>query len=49
MDRHQQNSVHQYHNGGVWPFVGGFWIMALARLGLRENAWSELAQLARAN
>jgi len=49
MDRHQQNSVHQYHNGGVWPFVGGFWIMALARLGLREKAWSELAQLARAN
>jgi len=49
MDRHQQNSVHQYHNGGVWPFVGGFWVMALARLGLREKAWSELAQLARAN
>jgi glycogen debranching enzyme len=49
MDRHQQNSVHQYHNGGVWPFVGGFWIMALARLGLREQAWSELVQLARAN
>ncbi|HKW82799.1 MAG TPA: glycoside hydrolase 100 family protein [Burkholderiaceae bacterium] len=49
MDRHQQNSVHQYHNGGVWPFVGGFWVMALARLGLHEKAWSELVQLARAN
>ena len=29
MERHQQNLVHQYHNGGIWPFVGGFWVMAL--------------------
>jgi hypothetical protein len=49
MARHQQNSVHQYHNGGIWPFVGGFWVMALARLGLRTKAWSELAELARVN
>jgi len=49
MARHQQNSVHQYHNGGIWPFVGGFWVMALARLGLRSQAWSALAQLARVN
>lgn len=49
MARHQQNLVHQYHNGGIWPFVGGFWVMALARLGLREQAWSELARLARVN
>ncbi|RYF37648.1 MAG: glycoside hydrolase, partial [Comamonadaceae bacterium] len=31
MGRHQQNHMHQYHNGGIWPFVGGFWVMALAR------------------
>ncbi|WP_454908179.1 amylo-alpha-1,6-glucosidase [Variovorax gossypii] len=49
MGRHQQNIVHQYHNGGIWPFVGGFWVMALARLGLHEQAWTELAQLAQAN
>jgi len=49
MGRHQQNSVHQYHNGGIWPFVGGYWVMALARLGMREQAWSALARLARAN
>jgi Alkaline and neutral invertase len=49
MARHQQNSVHQYHNGGIWPFVGGYWVMALARLGLREQAWSALARLAQAN
>ena len=49
MGRHQQNIVHQYHNGGIWPFVGGFWVMALARLGQHELAWPELARLARAN
>ncbi|GAA4348311.1 hypothetical protein GCM10023165_34000 [Variovorax defluvii] len=49
MGRHQQNLVHQYHNGGIWPFVGGFWVMMLARLGLHEPAWSELARLARVN
>ncbi|MBA4263568.1 MAG: glycoside hydrolase [Comamonadaceae bacterium] len=49
MARHQQNSVHQYHNGGIWPFVGGYWVMALARLGMREQAWSALVRLAQAN
>jgi glycogen debranching enzyme len=41
--------VHQYHNGGIWPFVGGYWVMALARVGLPSLAWSELARLARVN
>jgi len=49
MARHQQNSVHQYHNGGIWPFVGGYWVMTLARLGMREQAWSALTRLAQAN
>jgi glycogen debranching enzyme len=49
MARHQQNIVHQYHNGGIWPFVGGFWVMALAKVGLQARAWSELARLAQAN
>lgn len=49
MARHRQNLTHQYHNGGIWPFVGGFWVMALARLGLREEAGRELARLARVN
>ena len=49
MGRHQQNLVHQYHNGGIWPFVGGFWVMALARLGLHDQGWSELARLAHVN
>jgi hypothetical protein len=49
MGRHQQNIVHQYHNGGIWPFVGGFWVLALAKLGLHAQAWPELVQLAQSN
>ncbi|NEK55554.1 glycoside hydrolase, partial [Rhizobium leguminosarum] len=49
MGRHRQNLMHQYHNGGIWPFVGGFWVMALARTGLQAAGWSELARLAHAN
>jgi hypothetical protein len=49
MARHQQNRVHQYHNGGIWPFVGGFWVLALARLGLSDLAWQQLGRLAQVN
>jgi len=49
MARHRQNHPHQYHNGGIWPFVGGFWVLALAKLGQRELARAELLKLARAN
>jgi len=49
MGRHRQNLAHQYHNGGLWPFVGGFWVMALARLGLDEMARDALVRLAQAN
>jgi hypothetical protein len=49
MSRHRQNFAWQYHNGGVWPFVGGFWIAALVAAGRRELARGELVNLARAN
>lgn len=49
MNRHQQNLAHQYHNGGIWPFVGGYWVMALAYLGQHAQAQAALAQLAAAN
>jgi glycogen debranching enzyme len=49
MERHQQNLVHQYHNGGCWPFVGGLWIMALAAAGERARAQQGLVALARVN
>lgn len=49
MGRHRQNLEHQYHNGGIWPFIGGFWVMALAAAGRKDEARAELARLARAN
>jgi glycogen debranching enzyme len=49
MGRHRQNQPHQYHNGGLWPFVGGFWVLALARIGRQDLAWQELDRLAGAN
>ncbi|WP_157265277.1 amylo-alpha-1,6-glucosidase [Azohydromonas aeria] len=49
MGRHQQNHPHQYHNGGIWPFIGGFYVKALALMGQRELARRELVKLAQAN
>ncbi|MFO1199679.1 MAG: glycoside hydrolase 100 family protein [Burkholderiaceae bacterium] len=49
MARHRQNHPDQYHNGGVWPFVGGFWVMALRRLGLQGCARDAFVRLAHAN
>jgi glycogen debranching enzyme len=48
MDRHRQNEVWQYHNGGIWPMVGGFWVIALAAAGRLPQARLELENLARA-
>jgi len=49
MSRHKQNFAWQYHNGGIWPFVGGFWVAALAERGDRKRAERELAKLAAVN
>jgi hypothetical protein len=49
MSRHRQNFAWQYHNGGIWPFVGAFWVIALVEAGLHDEARAELARLARAN
>jgi glycogen debranching enzyme len=49
MGRHRQNLVYQYHNGGCWPLVGGFWVMALSALGSERRARAALENLARAN
>ncbi len=37
-----------YHNGGVWPFVGGFYVCAVCLRG-KEAGDKELADLAKAN
>ncbi len=49
MRRHRQNLAWQYHNGGIWPFVGGFWVAAVARWKGAQAAQVELLHLARAN
>lgn len=49
MERHQQNLPFQYHNGGIWPFVGCFWVILLAHHGLRDEARHELQRLADLN
>jgi glycogen debranching enzyme len=48
MGRYRQNLPFQYHNGGIWPFVGGFWVLVLAGLGKTRLAREELARLAMA-
>ncbi|MBU2510622.1 HAD-IIB family hydrolase [bacterium] len=43
------NLPHHYHNGGIWPFIGGEWVCFLSRLGLRDIAHQELFRLAEIN
>lgn len=43
------NLPHHYHNGGVWPFIGGMWVRFVHRLGLQDIARNELVKLARLN
>jgi len=47
MARHRQNFAWQYHNGGIWPMVGGFWVAALVEAGRIDQAKLELVKLAR--
>lgn len=42
------NQPHQYHNGGIWPFLGGFYVAALVQAGRTEGAREHLQALARA-
>ena len=48
MAKGRQNLPHQYHNGGIWPFLGGFWVQWLARYD-GVLAREELQKLAQAN
>lgn len=41
------NLPNHYHNGGIWPFIGGLWVRYIHKLGLREIARRELVNLAR--
>lgn len=43
------NLPHHYHNGGIWPFIGGYWVQFINSLGMRELAQRELYRLALIN
>jgi len=43
------NLPDQYHNGGIWPFVGGFYVAALVKAGRIEEAARQLEKLAAVN
>ena len=43
------NLPEQYHNGGIWPFVGGFYVAALVKAGRCELAAQVLEKLAEVN
>jgi hypothetical protein len=43
------NVPHHYHNGGVWPFIGGFYVAALVAAGRADQASQALERLAALN
>ncbi len=43
------NLPEQYHNGGIWPFVGGFYVAALVKAGRLDEARRQLIRLAEVN
>jgi hypothetical protein len=43
------NLPHSYHNGGVWPFIGGFYVAALVKGGRLKQATAALYKLAELN
>lgn len=49
LDPRWHNPPHSYHNGGVWPMIGGFHTLALALRGRAGEAESQLDRLAAAN
>ena len=43
------NLPNRYHNGGIWPFIGGFYVAALVKAGKFDEAQSALDRLVRLN
>ena len=48
MRKRGQNFPYQYHNGGVWPYVGSFWVMLLSQVD-KQLAEDQLYEVAEAN
>jgi len=43
------NLPHQYHNGGIWPFLGGFYVAALVKMKEYKESQKTLESLALLN
>lgn len=43
------NMPHHYHNGGAWPFIGGFYVAALVQAGRLDEARQQLDKLTEMN
>lgn len=39
------NLPNHYHNGGIWPFIGGLWVRFIHGLGMEDLAHRELFRL----
>ncbi len=48
-DGHWRNPPGRYHNGGVWPFIGGLYVAALHQVGMTREAKAEMGRLTAAN
>jgi glycogen debranching enzyme len=48
-DPRWRNPPGRYHNAGVWPFIGGLYVVALHQVGLVDEARTEMVRLAAAN
>lgn len=48
-DPRWRNAPGRYHNGGVWPFIGGLYVAALHRVGMGQEAEAEMLRLTAAN
>ena len=49
IDRRWHNEPWTYHNGGVWPYIGGFHVVALVEGDMAQEAEELLLALAQAN
>lgn len=43
------NLPFHYHNGGIWPFIGGQWVRFINQLGHRKLALQQMVKLAQLN
>ena len=42
----EREKPYEYHNGGVWPMITGFWVKALVKAGRHDEAKRELERMA---